>query len=120
VPVIASIAPDRHGELYNVNADEVASACAIACAADALVFLTDVEGVRDQHGEIAERFVVSHPRDLAVAGVISGGMLPKLDACSRALDGGVRSVRIMPAAQVEKLIQFADGTLRAGTEVVRA
>jgi acetylglutamate kinase len=120
VPVIASIAPDRHGELYNVNADEVAAACAIASGADALVFLTDVDGVRDQHGDVISRLPASHIRDLATTGVISGGMLPKLDACVRALDGRVSSVRIMPAAQVEKLIQLADGTLREGTEVVRA
>jgi acetylglutamate kinase len=120
VPVIASIAPDQHGELYNVNADEVASACAIASGADALVFLTDVDGVRDQKGEVMPKLPASHIRDLSVAGVISGGMIPKLEACVRALDGRVSRVHIMPAARVEKLIQLADGTLREGTEVVRA
>jgi acetylglutamate kinase len=118
VPVIASIAPDYHGELYNLNADEVAAACAIACGADALVFLTDVAGVRDQHGNVIPRLPASHVRDLSVAGVISGGMLPKLDSCVRALDGGVSSVRIMPASRVETLLQLADGSLRDGTEVV--
>jgi acetylglutamate kinase len=120
VPVIASIAPDYHGELYNVNADEVAAACAIASGADALVFLTDVPGVRDQHGNVIPRLPASHVRDLSVAGVISGGMLPKLDACLRALDGRVSSVRIMPAARVEALSHLADGSLREGTEVVRS
>ena len=120
VPVIASIAPDQHGELYNVNADEVAAACAIACGSDALVFLTDVPGVLDRNGEVMPHLVASHVRDLSVAGSISGGMLPKLEACRRALGGGVRSVRIMPAAHVEKLNQLADGLLREGTEVLRA
>jgi len=118
VPVIASIAPDHQGELYNVNADEVAAACAIACGADALVFLTDVPGVRDQRGEIVPRLAISHIRDMAHAGIISGGMLPKLEACKRALDARVSSVRIMPAARVEALSQLADGSLRDGTEVV--
>jgi acetylglutamate kinase len=120
VPVIASIAPDRHGELYNLNADEVAAACAIACGADALVFLTDVDGVRDQHGEVIARLATSHIRDMVHTGTISGGMLPKLEACVRALDGRVLSVRIMPAARVEMLKQLADGNFHDGTEVVRA
>jgi acetylglutamate kinase len=120
VPVIASIAPDHRGELYNVNADEVAAACAIACGAGALVFLTDVDGVRDQHGAVIPRLPTSHIRDLSAAGVIAGGMLPKLEACVRALDGRVSSVRIMPAARVEMLLHLADGTLGEGTEVVRA
>jgi acetylglutamate kinase len=119
VPVIASIAPDERGELYNVNADEVASACAVACGADALVFLTDVDGVRDHRGEIISRLPVSHIRDMANAGIISGGMLPKLEACVRALDGRVSSVRIMPAARLE-MLKLADAFLHEGTEVVRS
>jgi acetylglutamate kinase len=120
VPVIASIAPDSEGELYNVNADEVASACAIACGADALVFLTDVDGVHDQHGQVIQHLATSHIRDMAHAGIVSGGMLPKLKACVRALDARVSAVRIMPAAKVEMLTRLADGKLREGTEVVRS
>lgn len=119
VPVIASIAPDSQGELYNVNADEVASACAIACAADALMFLTDVDGVRDHRGEVIARLPISHISDMVHTGTISGGMLPKLTACVHALETGVRSVRIMPAAKVE-MLKLADGFLREGTEVVRS
>ncbi|HET6463689.1 MAG TPA: acetylglutamate kinase, partial [Candidatus Krumholzibacteria bacterium] len=118
VPVIASIAPDQHGELYNVNADEVAAACAIASGADALVFLTDVDGVRDQHGDVMPQLDIAHVPDLTTTNVISGGMLPKLEACARALAGGVRSVYILPAARVEALTQLA--TLHEGTEVFRS
>ncbi|HET6348746.1 MAG TPA: acetylglutamate kinase [Candidatus Krumholzibacteria bacterium] len=118
VPVIASIAPGDDGELYNINADEVAAACAVACHADALVFLTDVPGVRDQYGNVIPRLPASHIRDLSIAGVVSGGMIPKLDACMRALDGRVSSVRILPAARVEALPLIADGSLHEGTEVV--
>lgn len=120
VPVIASIAPDQHGELYNVNADEVAAACAVASGADALVFLTDVDGVRDQRGGIISRLPVSHIRDMTHAGIISGGMIPKLEACTRALEGDVLSVRIMPAARVEMLTRLANGSLQEGTKVVRS
>jgi len=118
VPVIASIAAAGDGELYNVNADEVASACAVACRADALVFLTDVEGVRDADGRVLGRVLAAHVAGMAQRGAISGGMLPKLAACARALDGGVASVRIMPAARAEALARVADGSLVHGTEVV--
>jgi acetylglutamate kinase len=118
VPVIASIASGSDGELYNVNADDVASACAVACQADALVFLTDVSGVRDAEGRVMERVVTGHVAGLARDSIISGGMLPKLAACAHALEGGVASVRIMPAARAEALSHLAGGSLFHGTEVV--
>lgn len=118
VPVIASIAPGDDGELYNVNADEVAAACAVACRADALVFLTDVDGVRDADGRVIARLHMARVNSLMSESAISGGMLPKLAACARALEGGVGSVRIMPAASVDSLPGLADGSLRHGTEVV--
>ena len=118
VPVIASMAPGPGGELYNVNADEVASACAVACSAHALIFLTDVPGVRDANGGVIARLSAGLVPQLVRTCTISGGMLPKLEACTRALDGGVGSVRILPAARVESLPQLADGSLQDGTEVV--
>ena len=118
VPVIASIAAGDDGELYNVNADEVASACAVACHADALVFLTDVNGVRDADGRVIERLSAARVAGMAHASIISGGMLPKLAACASALDGGVASVRIMPAALAGTLPGVAAGSLHHGTEVV--
>ena len=57
-------------------------------------------------------------RDLMHTGIISGGMIPKLEACVRALSGRVRAVRILPAARVETLLHLADGSLREGTEVI--
>jgi len=77
-----------------------------------------VPGVRDADGQVIERLATSRVTELARESAISGGMLPKLEACLRALDGGVRAVRIMPAARVETLSGLADGSLRDGTEVV--
>ncbi len=98
VPVMASIALGADGEYYNVNADEMAASCAAACHADALIFLTDVPGVKDAEGIVMPWLSTKQAEELAASSIISGGMLPKLDACGRALKQGVARVRILPAA----------------------
>lgn len=116
--VIASLAADIHGDFYNVNADEMASAIASACSADALIFLTDVPGVKDAHGQVMSRLELREIEDLQRDGTVSGGMLPKLDACKRALLAGVGSVRILQAANVEALKTMLEAPLVCGTELV--
>ena len=90
VPVLCSMALGFDGEYYNINADEMAAACAIACRADALVFLTDVPGVKGANGEVLR--LALHRSDCGdgQSAVISGGMLPKLGACREALLNGVK------------------------------
>ena len=117
VPVLASLALGADGEYYNVNADEMAAACAAACHADALIFLTDVPGVKDARGTVIPWLSAAEAEDLAAGSVISGGMLPKLHACKLALRQGVARVRIFPAAQAEVLPQFFLAKLAHGTEV---
>ena len=85
VPVLSSLALGFDGEYYNINADEMAAACAICCEADALVFLTDVPGVRGSDGEVMRWLSVDQIASLTRDAVISGGMLPKLSACREAL-----------------------------------
>ena len=85
------------GEYYNINADEMAAACAIACHADALVFLTDVPGVKGANGEVLRWLSIDQIAEMAKSAVISGGMLPKLSACREAFLNGVKRVRILPA-----------------------
>ncbi len=85
VPVISSMALGFDGEYYNINADEMAAACAIACHADALVFLTDVPGVKGANGEVLRWLSIDQIAEMAKSAVISGGMLPKLSACREAL-----------------------------------
>jgi len=96
IPVIASVGADREGNSYNVNADAAAASVASALGAFKVIFLTDVEGwladPADPSSLISES--TSDEVSRALAGV-SGGMRPKLDACLRALAGGVRNAHIL-------------------------
>jgi len=120
IPVLASLALGADGEYYNVNADEMAAACAAACHADALIFLTDVPGVKDAEGTVIPWLNTRQAEDLAANSVISGGMLPKLQACKKALKQGVGRVRILPAAEADALPEFYRTKLPCGTEVTCA
>ena len=120
IPVISSLALGSDGEYYNVNADQMASACAIACHADTLIFLTDVAGVKDADGSVMPWLKIKDVATMVKESVIGGGMLPKLEACGSALKKGVARVRILPAAQAEILAQFYFTKLECGTEVIGA
>lgn len=120
IPVVSSLALGFDGEYYNVNADQMASACAVACHADTLIFLTDVPGVKNAEGAVIRWLSTTEVADLAAGAVISGGMLPKLEACTQALRRGVGRVRIMPAEEADVLSQFYFSKLDCGTEVTCA
>jgi len=120
VPVLSSIALGFDGEYYNVNADEMAAACAVACRADALVFLTDVPGVRGADGEVLRWLSIDQIAEMAKSAVISGGMLPKLGACREALLNGVKRVRILPAEAAGALPDLCSSRVAHGTEVMVA
>ncbi len=120
VPVISSVALGCDGQYYNVNADQMASACAVACHANALIFLTDVPGVKDADGLVIRWLDLGQAAELTEKAVIHGGMLPKLDACRNALLHGVNRVRILPAAEVEALPEFYFSKIESGTEVLVA
>jgi len=120
IPVFSSVALGFDGEYYNINADQMAASCAAACAADLLIFLTDVPGVRNAEGTVMRWLNVTQVAGLIANSVIGGGMLPKLAACTEALHKGVKRVRILPAAQAEALPQIHLTRLECGTEVIRA
>ena len=120
VPVVSSIALGFDGEYYNINADEMASACAVATKADALVFLTDVPGVKGSDGGVMRWLSLSQIPELERAMVVSGGMLPKLNACRVALTHGVKRVRILPAAEADSLPNLCSSRVNHGTEVMVA
>jgi acetylglutamate kinase len=120
VPVLSSMALGFDGEYYNVNADEMAAACAIACRADALVFLTDVPGVRGSNGEVMRWLSIDQIAEMAKSAIISGGMLPKLGACREALLNGVKRVRILPAEAAGFLPDLCSARVAHGTEVMVA
>ena len=118
VPVISSVALGSDSQYYNVNADQMASACAVACHANALIFLTDVPGVKDADGLVIRWLELTRAAELTAQSVIAGGMLPKLAACKNALQHGVTRVRILPAVEVEVLPQFYFTKIESGTEVL--
>jgi acetylglutamate kinase len=120
VPVISSIALGFDGEYYNINADEMASAAAIATHADALVFLTDVPGVKGADGSVLRWLNLSTIAQLERDAVITGGMLPKLHACQQALTNGVKRVRILPATHANLLPDLLSSRVDEGTEVMVA
>jgi acetylglutamate kinase len=120
IPVLSSVALGGDGEYYNVNADQMAAACASACKADALIFLTDVAGVKQADGSVMARLNTTDVAGLIEGSVVSGGMMPKLEACIQALKRGVGRVRILPASQVEVLPLFYFTRIECGTEVLRA
>ncbi len=120
VPVISSIALGFDGEYYNINADEMASACAVATHADALVFLTDVPGVKGADGKVMRWLPLATVPSLERDAVVSGGMLPKLNACREALLHGVKRVRILPASAASLLPDLCSSRVDDGTEVMVA
>nr|MDR1001097.1 acetylglutamate kinase [Clostridiales bacterium] len=101
VPVISPVGVDENGASYNVNADMAAVAIAGALKAQKLVFLTDVEGVlRHKNGddgqhEVYSRLTASHIARLIDRGVITGGMIPKVQSCVAAVQSGVKHVHIL-------------------------
>jgi acetylglutamate kinase len=118
VPVVSSLALGFDGEYYNVNADQMASALAVACDADALVYLTDVAGVKDAAGSVIRWLDVEAIAAMVREATVTGGMLPKLEACITALKKGVTRVRILPAAQADVLPGFFTHPIACGTEVI--
>jgi acetylglutamate kinase len=120
IPVISSIALGFDGEYYNINADEMAAAAAIATKADALVFLTDVPGVKGADGSVLRWLSLKEVPALEKASVVSGGMLPKLNACKDALTHGVKRVRILPAESAAVLPDLVSTRVNDGTEVIAA
>lgn len=117
VPVISSLALGGDGQYYNINADQMAAACAIACKVNALVFLTDVPGVKGADGAVLRWLPLAEVPSLTESAVISGGMLPKLQACEEALRKGVGRVRILPSTAANLLPQLYFAKIDSGTEV---
>lgn len=95
IPVIAPIGVGASGETYNINADTVAGAIASATGATRLLLLTDVPGVLDKSGELLSDLSTQDVRRLMSEGVITGGMIPKLETCIAAVEGGVDAAVIL-------------------------
>jgi acetylglutamate kinase len=95
VPVIAPIGVGADGQTYNINADTVAGAVAAALNARKLIMLTDVEGVLGRDGRLISQLSAAEARALIADRTVSGGMIPKLETCLRALDDGVGAAHVL-------------------------
>ncbi|MEK7794290.1 MAG: acetylglutamate kinase [Candidatus Hydrogenedentota bacterium] len=98
IPVIAPVATDKEGRTWNVNADTAAGEIAAALQAEKLVFLTDTAGLLsdlDDQDSLIHQVTFREVEELRRKGVIAGGMIPKIDACHKALDYGVRQTHII-------------------------
>jgi len=116
VPVASCLGQGPDGELYNINADQMAAACAEFIGAERLIFLTDVPGVLD--GDRVVRSLTGREIEtLILTHKVSGGMVLKLEACKRALSAGVSEVRIVGGANTKGLLAAANGSRFAGTRV---
>lgn len=127
LPVMASLAVGEDGQIYNVNADQAAVACAVHLGADALIFLTDVDGVRDAQGRTIRCLEAEEISSLIESGTATGGMLAKLNAVREALAGNVERVHIVNGHSedaLESILSDEKGSAKeagtAGTVVVRS
>lgn len=117
LPVVACVAGDREGRVYNVNADQMAVVCAAAFGAGQLIFLTDVDGVMDAARQVRAVLTAVESENLIAAGVATGGMQAKLNAALAALRDGVGQVRIAPGAAADVLSRLLAGE-EIGTRMV--
>jgi hypothetical protein len=111
------MAGDAEGRMYNVNADQMAVACAAGFEVDQLVFLTDVDGVLDGAKKLCPELTIADCERLIAEGVATGGMQAKLNAAISALKQGVGQVRIAPGAAPDALSRILGGE-QLGTRLV--
>lgn len=118
IPVIAPVGVGEDGQAFNINADLVAGAIAAELKALKLILLTDVAGVKNSLGELISTIYRDQIDDLVHAGVIQGGMIPKVNCCKAALDGGVAKAHIIDGRQEHAILLEIFTRKGIGTELV--
>ena len=121
VPVVASLAGDSDGNVYNVNADTVAEALAVALRAQKLIFLTGAPGLLRDRNDPSSLVAFADPDDLAsllASGAIAGGMRPKVEACIRAATSGVERTHIIDGREPDALLLEVFTGSGCGTMIV--
>jgi acetylglutamate kinase len=119
IPVVSTVACDKEGNTYNVNADTAAAKIAGALGAECLISMTDITGImRDKNKEdsLISTLYVSDTQELVTEGVISGGMIPKVECCTEAIRRGVKKVfvidgRVPHSLLIEILTDEGMGTM---------
>ena len=120
IPIIAPVGVGESGETYNINADMVACRVAVALAAGRLIYLTDVDGVLDADGKLISSIDAVTIRQLSKAGIITGGMIPKINYALEALQQGVEKVPIINGKKRHALLLELFTDRGIGTEVTMA
>lgn len=98
IPVVSSVAADENGQAYNINADTVAGEIAAALGAEKLILMTDTVGILEDYHDpstLLDKLDINKARDLIQTGIVSGGMIPKVNCCVRSLAQGVRAGHII-------------------------
>ena len=124
IPVVSTVGCDKEGNVYNINADTAASYIAGAMKAERLITMTDIPGIlRDVNDpdSIIKKVTTEEARQLFADGIISGGMIPKVECCIEAIEKGVRRVTILDgrvphALLLELLTDEGAGTLVKGMD----
>ncbi len=122
IPVISTVASDRHGNTYNINGDTAAARIAGALGAERLIMMTDIAGIlqdKDDPSTLIPQITESEAKQLYASGVISGGMIPKVDCCIDALDHGVDNVIIMDGRIPHSILMELFTDEGAGTMVTK-
>ena len=118
IPVIAPIGVDRKGRTYNINADLVAGAVSRALKAEKLLVLTDVTGIKDAKGRLIPTLSRKEIQRLIKTGTITSGMLPKVQACLTAVEGGVAKAHIIDGRVPHALLLEIFTKEGIGTEII--
>jgi len=119
IPVVAPTGFGEEGLTYNINADIVAGELAAALSAEKLVLLTDTDGILDKEGKLLSTLSRAEIEQLVLDGTLSEGMLPKVQACLTALNGGVRKTHIINGTIPHALLLEIFTTTGIGTEIVQ-
>ena len=122
IPVISTVASDRQGNTYNINGDTAAAYIAGALNAKRLIMMTDIDGIlrdKDDPSTLIRQLTVSEAKKLYDEGIISGGMIPKVDCCIEAIEKGVKTVvindgRVPHSILMELLTDEGAGTMVTG------
>jgi len=120
IPVIAPIGIGEDGQAYNINADTVAGAIAGALAAEKLILLTDVEGVKDRHGRLVSSLTTAEAQHMIQSGDISGGMIPKVTCCIKSLAQGVAKAHIIDGRIEHAVLLEIFTDIGVGTQIIHA
>ena len=121
IPVISTIASDRQGNTYNINGDTAAACIAGALGAERLIMMTDIAGIlrdKDDPSTLIPAVTVSEAKKLFEEGIISGGMIPKVDCCIEAIEKGVKHVVIMDGRVPHSILMELLTDEGAGTMVL--